>query len=99
MIIALDYDNTYTADPILWNQFIKDSIDRGHAIWCVTARSPHHIQEVEQTIGLALEPNHIIATDGGEKRRFLKEIHNLRPDIWIDDNPESIVNIRLLGVR
>lgn len=25
MIIALDYDGTYTEDPDLWNKFLEDS--------------------------------------------------------------------------
>ncbi len=30
MLIALDYDGTYTADPGLWHPFIAASRARGH---------------------------------------------------------------------
>ena len=38
MLIALDYDETYTADPVLWDRFIGDANDHGHTVWIVTAR-------------------------------------------------------------
>ena len=38
MIIALDYDKTYTADPNLWDAFIKFAVFRGHKVICLTMR-------------------------------------------------------------
>lgn len=38
--IALDYDNTYTADNVLWDAFIKLSVSLGHSVYIVTMRNP-----------------------------------------------------------
>lgn len=38
LILGLDYDHTFTADPDLWRQFISDAQRRGHTVVCVTAR-------------------------------------------------------------
>lgn len=35
---GLDYDDTFTADPDLWRQFVSDALRRGHAVVCVTGR-------------------------------------------------------------
>ncbi|CAB5221619.1 hypothetical protein UFOVP247_216, partial [uncultured Caudovirales phage] len=38
MNIALDFDDTYTRAPSLWNNFIADAKDKGHDIRIVTYR-------------------------------------------------------------
>ncbi len=39
MLISIDYDDTFTADPSLWWSFIKRATWRGHKILCVSART------------------------------------------------------------
>ena len=39
MLIALDYDNTYTLDPTFWDGFIVVSKARGHNVIVATMRS------------------------------------------------------------
>ena len=34
MLIAIDYDNTYTADPEWWDEVIRSGQERGHTIVC-----------------------------------------------------------------
>jgi hypothetical protein len=97
--ISVDYDKTYTLDPFLWEVFIKNAMNRGHDVWCVTARAPKHLQDLNDTIGKLLLPDHIIATDGEPKRRFVKDNYDFNIDVWIDDMPDSIVDIRLLRVK
>ena len=91
MKIALDYDDTYTRDPLLWNWIVTEARLRGHDVYCVTARSDRQIDEVEQTLGLVLAPDHIIATGHQPKRRFTQDM-GIMIDVWIDDSPEFIVN-------
>jgi len=38
MLIALDYDGTYTADPIFWDTFIASAQSHGHGVACITMR-------------------------------------------------------------
>jgi len=92
MIIAIDYDETYTRDPVLWNWFIDSAQDRGHTVFCVTARHARMINDCEFTIGRLIGNDNIIPTNGLPKRDFCYGL-NIIPDVWIDDAPESIVNI------
>lgn len=82
MRIALDYDGTYTRDPILWADFISSAIGGGHEVVCVTMR-----HESEPVTGMPCE---IIYTDRKAKMFHMAKIG--RPvDVWIDDNPQWLV--------
>ena len=90
MKIALDYDNTYTQDPKLWNNFINDAEQKGHEVRIVTARAP----EEDKIEGLGDIP--IIYCDGVAKRFyctwFADDRNGWIPDVWIDDKPQSVDN-------
>lgn len=76
MLIALDYDKTYTADPALWNDFIVIAQKRGHAVKIVTMRSPD-----EEIIGMPVE---VVYTNRKAKASVVSA------DIWIDDSPNWV---------
>jgi hypothetical protein len=86
--IALDYDNTYTKDPYLWDQFILLFNGHGHYIWIVTLRN-----EVQDAI--ELDPYirdcivGIIYCDGMPKDPTCYK-RGIYIDIWIDDEPQSV---------
>jgi hypothetical protein len=83
MIIALDYDNTYTADPKLWDRFIKDAEANGHTVKIVTMRYPPGADDYpSETIKNA--PCEVIYTSRIAKAKIVKA------DIWIDDSPHWI---------
>jgi len=88
--IGLDYDETFTADPDLWRQFIKMSIDRGHEVKFVTYRSPKFSNDdiCSDAKQCGIE---IIFTAGRQKTNFY-DAH-----IWIDDNPVTIPKAKDLG--
>lgn len=81
MIIALDYDKTYTADPELWDIFIANAIAKGHSVICITMRYPN-----EQINGMYNDRMRIIYTSRKAKLIYAKE-HDIPVDIWIDDRP------------
>lgn len=85
MLIALDYDETYTLDPEFWNDFIRMIRERGHRVVCATMRydTPFESKAVRDTIGKTCE---VIFTGRKAKKEFLENI-NIHPDVWIDDNP------------
>jgi hypothetical protein len=89
MKIALDYDNTYTADPKLWNEFVKGAVKSKHAIRIVTYRSVtsdnENLIEAAKKLGVR-----IMFTAGVAKRKHCTD-KGWEPDIWIDDKPESII--------
>jgi len=76
MLIALDYDKTYTADPVLWNNFIKSAQDRGHSVKIVSMRYPS--EPIESA------PVDVVYTSRKAKATIFKA------DIWIDDSPAWI---------
>jgi hypothetical protein len=81
--IALDFDETYTADPELWKAFIKAAQNRGHVITFVTFRNPdgmnRDIEEACNETGLC-----VVYSAGRQKQ------HVFVADIWIDDMPICI---------
>jgi hypothetical protein len=76
MLIAIDYDKTYTADKNLWDKFIVLAQDSGHDVRIVTMRRP------DETIEDA--PIKIVYTSRKAKASVIKA------DIWIDDSPSWI---------
>lgn len=95
MKIALDYDDTYTADPLMWNWFVEQAEARGHEVFCVTARHGSMLEEVEFTLGRHLRPDHIISCFNEPKRKVCAE-RGVMIDVWIDDKPEMVVEMPLL---
>lgn len=83
MLIALDYDNTYTHDPVMWNTFIKNAIARNHKVICVTMRKSIEGDEVRESIGKLCR---VIFTERRAKAAYLLDFA-IRPDVWIDDSP------------
>jgi len=84
MIICIDYDGTYTADPKLWDKFLIQARANGHGLICATMRHKSEGEEVEKY--LSDKCDQIIYTSRVAKLKFLAELH-IKPDIWIDDNP------------
>lgn len=76
MIIALDYDNTYTADPGLWGDFIYSAKSRGHTVKIVTMRHPS-----EPVPDMRID---VVYTSRMAKSKVVSA------DIWIDDSPHWI---------
>jgi hypothetical protein len=76
MLIALDYDKTYTADPELWNRFVQDAQFSGHTVKIVTMRYPHET--------ISSPPCDVVYTSRAAKSKTIKA------DIWIDDSPQWI---------
>ena len=73
MIIELDYDKTYTADPVLWDDFIVAAKARRHDVKIVTLRTPNEAIQIDGV--------EVIYTSRQAKMKHIVA------DIWIDDNP------------
>ncbi len=94
MIIAIDYDNTYAADPETFDQVIKVFQAAGHTVICVTGR----------TAGVAAEPVYAsigklipVILAGKDWKREAAEKRGYSVDVWIDDTPEMIAKQHLIG--
>lgn len=86
MNISLDYDETYTRDPIAWDQFISLMKSRGHTVYCVTLRSSELHESLEVMNDLNGKVDAIFFTNRSAKRSFMSN-QGLWIDIWIDDMP------------
>ena len=85
--IAIDYDDTITADADMWYIFIHNAIQRGHKVYVVTWRdedTPIHYRFDE----LATD---VIYCNLKAKQQFC-ESKGIFIDIWIDDNPRAILH-------
>jgi len=82
VILAFDYDGTWSADAGLFDDFVTAAISRGHTCIVVTNRSPG------EGAGLAdlLRPVRVIFASGGPKRAAALAA-GFAVDVWIDDNP------------
>lgn len=98
MIISIDFDDTYTKDPKLWDRFASDAIFRGHKVYCVSARSIQDMDEPKRTIGLIVGPENCIGTNLQPKREFMWKLMKIKVDVWIDDMPEMIVERDVTGL-
>ena len=83
MLIALDYDHTYTLDPELWDNFIDMCAKNKHTVICATMRYDYEGKDVINTIGKKCK---VYFTSRNAKKPFLEEM-GIFPDVWIDDNP------------
>jgi hypothetical protein len=81
MKIALDYDGTVTADPIMWRVFVSLAVGYGHDVRIVTSRFP---SDEVPNLGVL-----VYYTSMKPKARYLND-SGWMPDIWIDDKPHRI---------
>lgn len=89
MKIALDYDQTYTADRPLFASLVREITGKGHDVRFVTARYSNRnnnkdIEADAKALGIS-----IIYTDGRQKEPVTFRL-GWAPDIWIDDKPSAI---------
>jgi hypothetical protein len=87
MNIALDFDDTYTRDPGLWDAFIQSAKLRGHDIRIVTFRKTTMSHPALDYLATIIP---VIYTGYVQKRKFTNDMHWF-VDVWIDDSPEFIV--------
>jgi|GEM_PF-2444325 len=98
MKIALDYDETFTEDPIFWRGVIDLAKQRGHSVTFVTFR-------VEMNEGYSGSHNADICADAADLNIDViftngqQKAHHFDADVWIDDMPEIIPHAKtLLGM-
>lgn len=89
MRIAVDYDGTFTADPVLWMAFMADAQRQGHEVFIVTIRNDLH-DEDEWLASLKIRFP-VYFTRGVAKRWWCLHHGPGAVDVWIDDTPESIL--------
>jgi len=88
MLIALDFDGTYTADPVVWDLIIKSLQERGHAVHIVTLRDQNldRLKDHDRFWNMGVR---VVYCDGRSKLDVAKEM-GLEYDIWIEDDPRCV---------
>jgi len=92
MIIAIDYDGTYSADPITFNEVIKLFLGAGHTVICVTARPEVMGAEVLASIGKFVP---VVFANGEWKAEAAKK-QGYNVSICIDDMPGLISPVDII---
>ena len=89
MIVALDYDDTYTRDVLAWNKVVAVLLAAGHRVICVTWRS--NTDENRKLVRIpGIRWNEHFFTSHRAKKPFM-EAAGIEVDVWIDDNPEAVL--------
>lgn len=88
-VFALDFDDTFTADPEFWSDFVIRSQARGHVVICISACRDtfQNRRKREEQLPSGVK---IYCSYDKPKIQFADE-RNLGVTVWIDDCPEMIV--------
>lgn len=89
MLIALDYDLTYTADKAMWHDILHVIRKFGHEVIIVTMRD----KELDWHDDFKyLDHNHEIKTVfcNGQSKKEVMDSLGYSVAIWVDDSPEGI---------
>jgi hypothetical protein len=84
MLIAFDYDGTYTRDPEFGDALIALAKQRGHEVIIVSNRAwpPERHERVPKDV--------VFLAVADEYKRQAAEAAGYRVDIWIDDIPGTV---------
>jgi pyridoxine 5'-phosphate synthase PdxJ len=90
VLIAIDFDDTLTADPIMFRTLTAVLKSFGHHAVCVTARrdtgeNRERVSDWMKEHGIDLYTHY---TSLGSKLDHMERI-GVRVDIWIDDDPRK----------
>lgn len=88
MVIAIDYDDTFTAHPDMWRHVIWIMKEYKHRVVCVTNRESSQMKDVYEALDGIIPKQDIFPAGISLKRPFM-ENKNIHVDIWIDDMPEA----------
>jgi hypothetical protein len=89
MIISIDFDDTFTADPITWKWVIKLLQSSSHTVVCVTGR--HGTQEDIDETSAALPAGIPVVFAGDEAKNDAAILAGYAVDVWIDDQPARVM--------
>lgn len=90
MLIVVDYDETYTRAPDVWDQLIDALLERDAIVVCCTYNA-----KVTPDMIHGLEVIH--AEEGITDKAMAMEAAGFCPEnaIWIDNQPDAIFTMRL----
>ena len=87
MVVAMDYDGTYTLDPNVWQMILNRLKMSGHTVYLVTMRTPEEC--IDLCPDLVKIVDDVIPTSRKAKMPFVRNL-GIKIDVWIDDRPDWI---------
>jgi hypothetical protein len=87
LTVAIDFDGTFAADPIVWRAVAELLKARGHTVIMVTQRTENFRADVAEVVGL--DWLRIIFASGKSKEDAALD-SGFKVNIWIDDAPFSV---------
>lgn len=104
MLVAIDFDRTFTADSESWSTIIGILEQAGHRVICVTGRVETVDNRLELRNSLPMSVEIIFSGDEPKRVAAFRKGHTV--NVWIDDRPERIaqpfvkqLNRTLKGMR
>lgn len=88
LTIAIDYDDTFSADKDAWSSVVRVLQNAGHNVVCVTSRRGT-FDSIAELSGELPGGVGVVYCNHNPKRVVTAE-KGIHVDIWIDDCPESI---------
>jgi len=89
LTVAIDFDDTFTADVDTWSEVIRTLQRSGHVVVCVSARREMFSNRRELETSLP-EGVAVFLSYDEPKRQFMEK-QGYDVNIWIDDIPEAII--------
>jgi len=93
MTISIDFDETFSKDPVMWGEFAMKADAQGNTVYMITRRedTPENQAFIKETIG---EHNHaftgVLLIGEGMQKADAAAAAGIAVDVWIDDAPETI---------
>ena len=94
MNIAIDFDNTWTVDPDMWQAFRVLAELQGHS--CIIATNRYKWSRDMDRWMLPVDMTVIYC--GGEYKDVACKMQGWKIDVWIDDTPRMIQPSLLINV-
>lgn len=92
LTIALDFDDTFTADAALWSHIIDDIRQQGHIVVCISSR--RDTLENQNELKRSLPDGVGIHLCYDEPKQAYAKRNGIDVNIWIDDFPRAITEGR-----
>jgi low affinity Fe/Cu permease len=90
LVFNIDYHDTYTLDPKMWNVIIELLYLRKNEVVCISHDGVDALEEIQDSIGKVIGKENCYMTDGQAKMDWAKA-NGIDVDVWIDNNPIHIV--------
>jgi hypothetical protein len=93
MTISIDFDETFSKDPVMWGEFAMKSAADGNTVYMITRRedTPENQAEIEATIGQYADAfTDVLLIGAAMQKQDGAKAAGINVDVWIDDAPETI---------